>query len=139
MNRAITMIAYTLIPIIAGCASTGSHTSSGREIANIQESLSKGEIRLTCDTACSGSWGAKRKEMKSLYENELWEDLASTVARLGFRSDQTYYYLGRSAKDWGIEMPHVHIINWRRHLTSVTDFPSIIVMGLFFLSCWMKD
>lgn len=101
MNRAITMIAYTLIPIIAGCASTGSHTSSGREITNIQESLSKGEIRLTCDIACSGSWGAKRKEMKSLYENELWEDLASTVARLGFRSDQTYYYLGRSAEGLG--------------------------------------
>lgn len=101
MSRTIKLIAYTLIPIIAGCASTGSHTSSGKEITNIQESLSKGEIRLTCDTACSGSWGAKRKEMKSLYENELWEDLATTVARLGFRSDQTYYYLGRSAEGLG--------------------------------------
>lgn len=101
MSRVINLIIYALVLIIAGCASRGSHTINGNKITNIQESLSKGEIRLTCNTACSYTWGANRREMKLLYENELWEDLASTVARIGFRSDQTYYYLGRSAEGLG--------------------------------------
>jgi len=103
MNRARILLAYFITSITIGCASTGSYTTSGQRIIDIQQVLSNGDIRLTCDTSCSGSWGAKRNEMKSLYENELWKDLASTVAGIGFRSDQTYFYLGRSAEGLGYE------------------------------------
>lgn len=98
MKYLLILVVYS---IIIGCASKGSYTPSGAYIKDIDKSLQSGDIRLICDTSCSGAWGAKRKQLKGLYENELWKDLALTVGKLGFRSDQTYYYLGRSAEGLG--------------------------------------
>ncbi len=56
---------------------------------------------MNCDTSCAGSWGYSRKTFKGLYEQKLWKDLAIEVARVGFRSDQTYFYLGQAAEGLG--------------------------------------
>jgi len=86
---------------IVGCATSGSYTPAGVSITDVRAALGRGEIRLTCETSCSGAWGTYRDKMKALYDNKLWNDLAILVAKLGFESDQTYYYLGRSAEGLG--------------------------------------
>lgn len=84
-----------------GCASGGSKTVTGQEVTDLLPTFQKGELRLTCDTACSGAWGYTRRRAKSLYENRLWTDLAVEVANVGHRVDLTYFYLGRAAEGLG--------------------------------------
>ena len=86
---------------LGACASGGSRTLSGLEVADVLTTFKSGELRLECDTACSGAWGAARRKAKSLYDNHLWTDLVHEVARVGHRVDQTYFYLGRSAEGLG--------------------------------------
>ena len=90
-----------LAMVISGCASQGAVNSRGDKVDNIISVLKQGDIRLTCGTACSGAWGLKRREEKNFYDNQLWEDLAITVSGVGFGSDQSYYYLGRAAEEFG--------------------------------------
>jgi len=86
---------------LGACASGGSRTLSGLVVADVLTTFKSGELRLECDTACSGAWGAARRKAKSLYDNQLWTDLVHEVAKVGHRVDQTYFYLGRSAEGLG--------------------------------------
>jgi len=67
----------------------------------LTESFKNGFARLECQTSCAGSWGAQRQELKGLHDAGLWTDLATKVLKVGFRSDQTYYYLGKAAEGLG--------------------------------------
>ncbi|MEX5452132.1 hypothetical protein [Stutzerimonas stutzeri] len=87
--------------MIYGCASNGIQTSTGEQATNIIEVFERGEARLNCETSCSGAWGSARRQAKRLYEQGLWNDLAIEVARVGFKADQTYFYLGRAAEGLG--------------------------------------
>lgn len=84
---------------IYGCASSGLSVPEGVPPQNIMETIQSGDARLTCGVSCSGTWGATRKKAKSLYENNLWKDLALEVAKVGFEIDQTYFYLGRAVEE----------------------------------------
>jgi hypothetical protein len=85
-----------------GCASGGIQSPSGEPISDVLTKLESGEVRLSCGVACSGAWGrSARRRAKALYDNGLWKDLAIEVARVGFKADQTYYYLGRAAEELG--------------------------------------
>ena len=95
------LLLSVIVVALMGCASAGSFTPSGTPVTDTLEALGKGEIRFTCETSCAGAWGSNRREMKQLYSMGLWHDLALKVTNLGFRSDQTYYYLGRSAEGLG--------------------------------------
>lgn len=91
------VISYYLL----GCASQMAQSPTGEPITDIISSLKKGDLRLTCDTACSGKWGGIKTRIKGLYENKLWTDLAIEISNVGFRVDQNYYYLGSSAEGLG--------------------------------------
>ena len=85
MNKAILMSLYLfLISIIAGCASTGSYTASGEKITNIQESLSQGEIRLTCGTPIVLSLGRKADENEILIRKRTMEKFSNFSLSLRF-------------------------------------------------------
>lgn len=84
-----------------GCASTGIQTSTGEPATNVIEVFQRGEARLNCEVSCSGAWGLARRQAKRLYEQGLWNDLVTEVVRVGFKADQTYFYLGRAAEGLG--------------------------------------
>ncbi|NOS98753.1 MAG: hypothetical protein HOP25_09830 [Methylotenera sp.] len=94
-------IATTLASSLFGCASTGIQSKSGEQVNDTFTVLSSGDARLTCGVSCSGAWGSSRRKQKGFYENELWNDLALEVAKVGFASDQSYFYLGRAAEGLG--------------------------------------
>lgn len=107
-----------LAAFLQGCAAGGAHSISGQRLSQDQviESFQSGNLRLTCDTACSGSWGGKRAIAKSRYNNELWYDLVYLVTTVGFRADQTYYYLGRAAE--GLNFPDAASTYYRLALSN---------------------
>lgn len=88
--------------IIYGCASSGIQTPSGEQATNVIAAFERGEARLNCGVSCSGAWGSTRRQAKALYKQGLWKDLAIEVARVGFKADQTYFYLGRAAEELGL-------------------------------------
>ena len=96
-----TLVFFSVVFGLAGCATTGSYTPDGVKITNINQSLKGSDIRLVCEVSCSFSNGLHRGERKKLYDNALWHDLAIDVINEGFKSDQNYYYLGRSAEGLG--------------------------------------
>lgn len=87
--------------MIYGCASNGIQTSTGEQATNVISAFEHGEARLNCEVSCSGAWGSARRQAKKLYEQGLWKDLAIEVAKVGFKADQTYFYLGRAAEGLG--------------------------------------
>lgn len=91
LTSAVTFIA------LAGCATGGIAVNS----PDFQNKFASGGIRLTCKLECAGTVGAARQKMRGLYNNRLWQDLAKEVARVGYDSDQQYFYLGASAAGLG--------------------------------------
>jgi hypothetical protein len=91
----------TCICLLSGCATRGIQNPTGTEVIDVMPVFLNGDARLNCYTSCSGSWGASRKTAKGLYEQKLWKDLAIEVARVGHRSDQTYFYFGQAAEGLG--------------------------------------
>jgi protein TonB len=89
------------ITILNSCGTKKGITRLGTPIINIEQSLLKGEIRLECDVACSGSYGYIMKKLKRLYEGSLWLELVKEVVNNGHRSDESYFYLARSAEELG--------------------------------------
>lgn len=88
--------------VLYGCASSGIQTPTGEQATNVVTVFERGEARLNCELSCAGAWGAARINAKKLYEQGLWRDLAIEVSRVGFKSDLTYFYLGRAAEGLGL-------------------------------------
>ena len=81
---------------LVGCATVRQYSPdvSSAVIA----SMLKGDTQLSCETRCSGSYGLKRRELKALYDEARWRDLALLVIGIGYANDQSYFYLGRAAE-----------------------------------------
>jgi outer membrane protein OmpA-like peptidoglycan-associated protein len=86
------------LSLSVGCASRMAQNPTGGTITDVITSLKNGEIRLNCGAMCSGKWGANRRELKMLHDNESWRNLAIEVAKIGFSSDLGYYFLGRASE-----------------------------------------
>lgn len=84
--------------LLAGCAQTGPRTASGEPVGDVMATFRSGDLRLTCDTACSGAWGANRRTVKGHYDVQSWNDLVGAIALVGMRVDSGYFYLGRAAE-----------------------------------------
>lgn len=87
--------------MIYGCASSGIQTPIGEQATNVIAVFERGEARLNCEVSCSGAWGSARRQAKNLYDQGLWNDLAIEVARVGYKAELTYFYLGRAAEGLG--------------------------------------
>lgn len=97
ISSALLFLGVSLI----GCSSVGIRNASGNSVDDVYSTFINGDARLTCETSCSGAWGSSRRAQKAFHDNELWRDLAFSVAKVGFQSDQSYYYLGRAAEGLG--------------------------------------
>lgn len=97
MNNKVLLFTICIC-LLSGCATRGIQNPTGTEVIDVMPVFLNGDARLNCDTACSGSWGASRKTAKGLHEQKLWKDLATEVARVGYRSDLAYFYLGQAAE-----------------------------------------
>ena len=86
---------------LSGCSRGGVQDSAGQPVADVYNAFSKGEIRLRCGISCSGRWGMERQKWAALYQNQLWQDLALSVADVNFQGDVQYFYLGRAAEGLG--------------------------------------
>ena len=84
--------------LLAGCAQVGPRNASGQQVVDWMATFRSGDLRLTCDTACSGAWGANRRTVKGYYDAQAWNDLVRAVALVGMRVDSGYFYLGRAAE-----------------------------------------
>ncbi len=96
------IIVFPLIILgLSGCSSQGIESATGEPVVGVFDTFKRGEIRLTCEFSCSGAWGLARKEAKQLYSQASWLLLVDRVARVGYLSDQTYFYLGSAAESLG--------------------------------------
>lgn len=84
-----------------GCASGGVQTTTGERVPDMMAAFESGDARLNCELSCAGAWGMSREKSKNLYEQGLWKDLAIQVSKVGHKSDQSYFYLGRAAEELG--------------------------------------
>ena len=84
---------------VAGCQSNQVNSADKSSVNSI---ISRGEARLTCTSSCYSDWNAVRSYALELYNSESWGALATIVARVGYESDQTYFYLGRAAEASGL-------------------------------------
>jgi len=100
----IIVMSISIASGLSGCVSGGIKSDNGETVSDESSILSlfkKGEIRLTCGTSCSGSWGSSLVEIKSLYSQSRWKDIVLEIAKIGFDSDVDYFYLGRAAEELG--------------------------------------
>lgn len=79
--------------LLSACATGGINTNA----SDFQTTFASGSINLTCGLSCAGTYGASRAQLRSLYDNRRWAELAKTVASIGFENDQAYFYLGAAA------------------------------------------
>ena len=102
LARLLQRLATAAIAVAAwGCATDGPRDPAGVPITNALAALESGEIRLACAASCAGSYGACRKLLRARYDRQQWNDLAVEVARIGYRINQSYFYLGRAAEGLG--------------------------------------
>jgi hypothetical protein len=87
-----------VVGLLAGCAQVGPRNASGQQVVDWMATFRSGDLRLTCDTACSGAWGANRRTVKGYYDGQSWNDLVRSIALVGMRVDSGYFYLGRAAE-----------------------------------------
>lgn len=69
--------------------------------ATLVQNLQDGDALLNCEIECELTWLAQRPKALMLHNTAHWRELALLVMRVGYRSDLTYYYLGRAADGLG--------------------------------------
>ena len=111
----IVIISLNIINLV-GCASHKPEDIYGNKLIDIFEGFKQGVLRLNCEFSCSGKWGTERRTAKILYDNEKWQDLVIKVSNVGFKNNQTYFYLGRAAE--GLNYKDAALIYYKLALTS---------------------
>ncbi|MNF44651.1 hypothetical protein D3C85_969990 [compost metagenome] len=94
-------IGLTAAGLLSGCSRGGVQDAAGQPVPDVYKAFSTGEVRLRCNISCSGRWGMERQKWTALYQNQLWQDLALSVADVNFQGDVQYFYLGRAAEGLG--------------------------------------
>jgi hypothetical protein len=84
---------------LAGCAAQ----NAGVPETMLLSQFETGDAALSCTINCQFAWVGQRSNALRLYNSEHWRELAVLVMRVGYRSDLTYFYLGRAAE--GLSYP----------------------------------
>lgn len=103
MTRLVGRNTYRLFLAIVVCGLLGCQSirANNAEKTNINSAITRGEVRLTCKKSCSKDWDAVQNYAHELFDAGGWASLANIVIRVGYDSDQTYFYLGRAAEASG--------------------------------------
>lgn len=72
--------------------------------AEMLRDIKTGKVSLDCDVLCSAPWHlGGRRQANTLYVDRDYEGLALHIARIGYPSDLSYFYLGRAAEELGAQ------------------------------------
>jgi hypothetical protein len=86
--------------LLAGCTPVGDlpRTTS----ADLLDSVRKGTVDLGCiSSACARAWTARAELAANRTMQGRWAELATLLAVTDYRSDLTWYFLGRAAEGLG--------------------------------------
>ena len=86
--------------LLAGCTPVAElpRTTS----PELLDSLRKGTVELDCvSSACARAWTARAELAANLTMQGRWAELTTLLAVTGYRSDLTWYFLGRAADGLG--------------------------------------
>lgn len=67
----------------------------------LQSQFRNGTANLDCEIPCLWSWVTNFNNFITLYNSNEWEKLASLVIQVGYPTDLSYFFLGRSAEELG--------------------------------------
>lgn len=95
------MVPAALAAGLLGCATGGIQAPSGKPVTDTMAVFQRGGARMTCELSCSYASGAASRDIHRLYEQGLWIDLVNEVARVGYKNDLSYFFLGRAAEELG--------------------------------------
>lgn len=112
-----------------GCATSPAKSPTGEPITDVIESLKKGELRMDC-LLCGGSSGFYNRKIIGFFNNQLWNDLAIEIARIGYNEDLAYFYLGKAAE--GLGHPDAAKIYYKLSLAAVGHCPKSLCNGFSF-------
>jgi outer membrane protein OmpA-like peptidoglycan-associated protein len=134
-KRKVSLLRITCIVIMSsnflfGCASRMAQRPNGEEVFDVISSLKKGELRLNCGVSCSGTSGFYSKKTNDFFNNQLWNDLAIEIARIGYSEDLAYYYLGRSAE--GLGYPDEAKVYYKLSMSAIHHCPKNLINGFSF-------
>jgi hypothetical protein len=66
------------------------------------DSVRNGTVQLTCvSSSCANAWTARAELAANLTIQARWAELSSLLVTTGYRSDLTWYFLGRAADGLG--------------------------------------
>lgn len=83
--------------------STGHDDGETINLADNLKRFEAGESELICNLRCSGSYGAAKPGLESLYRSKKWPELAESTIRTGYTIDLNWYYLGQAAEALGYQ------------------------------------
>lgn len=89
-------LAFAALLWLGGCAAHEAMTPE------LWREFREGRIVQDCAAACLAPWQVEDSgPAKAAYDSREWNALAERVILNGYRSDQTYFYLGRAAEGLG--------------------------------------
>ncbi len=91
------LVACASIGLLSGCASQGTNLTYD----SISREFREGSTVLRCDLVCQLVAISEGENLRDLYLNESWEELAKEVIRIGFNEDLHYLYLAKAAERLG--------------------------------------
>ncbi len=90
--------------------------------AEMLRDIKHGDISLDCDVLCSAPWHlGGRREAGKLNAQRDYEGLGLHIARLGYPSDLSYFYLGRAAEELGAQTAAIKYYRIASTIASGTD------------------
>ena len=125
--RANGLLAMIAAALLAGCAPVeGLPRTASPELL---DSLRKGTVDLGCvSSACARAWTARTELAANLTLQGRWAELTTLLAITGYRSDLTWYFLGRAADGLGNPKAAAHYYETAR--AELGDERSCNVSGL---------
>lgn len=102
LTTLINNIKYVLVAaLLFGCSAAGPTINNNTRPSDHYQAFINGNVLLQCHTSCAGKWGANRKKIRNLYNQRQWFEVAVRVMEIGYGTDLSYFYLGRTAQELG--------------------------------------
>ena len=125
--RANGLPALIAAALLAGCAPVEELPRTTPP--ELLDSLRKGTVDLGCvSSACARAWTARAELAATLTLQGRWAELTTVLAVTGYRSDLTWYFLGRAALGVGSPKAAAHYYETAR--AELDDERSCNVSGL---------
>ncbi len=87
--------------LLQACSTANPDVALDNPDAPLTQDFVAGKIELQNSFSLAGMYGSKRHELKSDYQSQQWRALATTVIKVGYLTDQSFFYLGAAAEGMG--------------------------------------